>query len=243
MRTARPPYRPRQLHPPVVQRQHPVASRFNPPEIDQRPQTLWFLRRQIAALREILIEVIQLPFVVLEIGPCAMPRHRLPAVLPDPAVADHLEILRPLPGRSLRLVQRIGEARPAHRQLAAPAVALRRFRAQRLQHRRQHIRHVVKLMPHPAPLRNPLRPMHDQRHPHPAAVRVLLVPLQRRVARLRPAPRIVGRGARTANLVQPPLRLREILRQRLKQPRRVRKALRAALLRRPVIGRQNDQRV
>ena len=172
-----------------------------------------------------------------------MPRHRLPAVLPDPAVADHLEILRLLSGRSLRLVQRIGEARPAHGQLAAPAVALRRFRAQRLQHRRQHIRHMVKLMPHPAPLRNALRPMHDQRHPHPAAVRVLLVPLQRRIARLRPAPRIVGRGARTANLVQPPLRLREILRQRLKQPRRVRKALRTALLRRPVVGCQNDQRV
>ena len=98
-------------------------------------------------------------------------------------------------------------------------------------------------MPHPAALRHPLRPMHDQRHPHPAPVCVLLVPLQRRIPCLRPAPRIVRRRARPADLMQPRLHLLQIVRLRLKQPRRVRQPQRSALLRRPVVSRQNHDRV
>ena len=48
-----------------------------------------------------------------------------------------------------------------------------------------------------------LRPVDHQRVAHAAAVGVLLVPLERRVADLRPAPGNVGMTVRTANVVEP----------------------------------------
>ena len=47
------------------------------------------------------------------------------------------------------------------------------------------------------------RPVHDQRHVDAALVGVLLVPLERRVAALRPAPRVVRVAVRAADVVDP----------------------------------------
>ena len=85
--------------------------------------------------------------------------------------------------------------------------------------------------------------MDDQGHAHAAAVGVLLVPLERGVAGLRPAPRIVGRAARPADLVQPRLRLVDVVEQRLSVAGGVGDALRAALLAGAVVGHQQQDGV
>ena len=63
--------------------------------------------------------------------------------------------------------------------------------AEDVEHGRRHIADVMELPPDAAPLGDARRPVHDQRVAHAAAVGVLLVALQRRVARHRPADRIV----------------------------------------------------
>ena len=89
----------------------------------------------------------------------------------------------------------------------------------------------------------PSGPVRDQRDAHAAAVRVLLVPAQRRVADLRPAPGIVGRAAQPADLGEVRLHLVGILRPPHEEARLVGLAARAAFLRRAVVGHQQDDRV
>ena len=117
-------------------------------------------------------------------------------------------------------------------------------------------------MPDPR-LPNALRPVHDQRHPHAAPVRVALVPAQRGVPHLRPAPGDVGHASRRPDVIQ--LRLHRIriieedrtakLRIRLARqpsivghparaaPARAERARRTALAARPVVARHDQDRV
>ena len=61
---------------------------------------------------------------------------------------------------------------------------------------------MVELVAHGAGVADPGRPVHDQRHVDTAFVGVLLVPAERRVARLRPTPRVVGMAVRPADVVE-----------------------------------------
>jgi hypothetical protein len=57
-------------------------------------EAIRFFGREIVDFRKILIELEQLPFVVLERRARRMIGDRLPAALPEAAMAEHLEILR-----------------------------------------------------------------------------------------------------------------------------------------------------
>ena len=63
--------------------------------------------------------------------------------------------------------------------------------------------HVVELVAQaPRAVGDARRPVHDERHVHAAFVGVLLVPLERRVAGLGPAPGVVGVAVRSADVVE-----------------------------------------
>ena len=78
----------------VVERQHIVLLRLAPPQLDHFGQALRLLRGEVIDLGEIAVEVKQLPCVVLERRARRVIGDRLPAVMPEPAMPEHLEILR-----------------------------------------------------------------------------------------------------------------------------------------------------
>ena len=78
----------------VVERQHIVLLGLAPPQLDHRLKPLGMISCKIVRFRKILRQVKQLPFVVLERRARRMEGDRLPAVLPDPAMPEHFEILR-----------------------------------------------------------------------------------------------------------------------------------------------------
>ena len=86
----------------------------------------------------------------------------------------------------------------------------------------------------------PAGPVHDHRDVDPALVGVLLVPLERRVAALRPAPRVVGVAVRAADVVDPVDRLVGRLEDAVEELHLVHHAEGPALLRGAVVG-QHDR--
>src|SRR6267142_4248713 len=78
----------------VVKRQYVVFFGLAPPQLDHVGQPRRLLRREIVDLGKIAVEMEQLPLVVLERRPWGMKGHRLPAVLPDAAMSEHLKVLR-----------------------------------------------------------------------------------------------------------------------------------------------------
>ena len=119
----------------------------------------------------------------------------------------------------------------------------RRLDVQQLQHRRHEVRDVVVLVAQ-AGLLDPGRPVDDQRIADAAAVGVLLVPLERRVAGLGPAGRVVDVGGLVAEPVdrlQAELqRLRDVAGVRLVD---VEAADARALVAGAVVRHQHDHRV
>ncbi len=89
----------------------------------------------------------------------------------------------------------------------------------------------------------PVRPVHDARHVDPALVGVRLVPPERRVARLRPSPRVVGVAAWPADLVEVLERLLRRLEEEVEELHLVQHAERAALAAGAVVGEHDDDRV
>src|SRR5437762_1903800 len=78
----------------IVQRQHAVAPGLDPPQINHLPQLVRLLVRKIVAFREILVDVVKLPLVGFERHIRLVIGYGLPAIGPDAAMAEHLEILR-----------------------------------------------------------------------------------------------------------------------------------------------------
>ena len=66
---------------------------LDPPALDHLRQLARLLRREIARFAPVLLDVVELPAILVESGVRLVPRHRLPAVVPDAAVAEHLEVL------------------------------------------------------------------------------------------------------------------------------------------------------
>ena len=168
---------------------------------------------------------------------------RLPAVGPQRARRDHLVVLHALPRRSRRVVERVREAHAFERPLRDAVEELRRVEPERREDRRRDVDDVRVLAAHLAARRDALRPVHDQRVAHAALVQVALPAPQRRVARPRPAPRIVGERAHAAPVVE----ARQVLLDRrldaVGELVLVERAVLAALRRRAVVGGQQDQRV
>ena len=124
-------------------------------------------------------------------------RRRHPAVVIDGAIAEHLEILRRVPGRGVgvRLVPRVGHAHAFDRDLldAVDRVGLRN--AGRFEDGRHDVDDVVELAADAAHVGDVAGPGHDHALRRPAEVRRhLLHPLERRVHRPGPARRKMREG-------------------------------------------------
>jgi hypothetical protein len=86
-------------------------------------------------------------------------------------------------------------------------------------------------------------PVNDQRISHAAAVSILFVPLERRVARLRPSPGKIGVAIGAADVVEARDCGVEILAHAVEVAHLVEHADRAAFLAGAVVGHQDEERV
>ena len=187
----------------VVKGEHTVEFGLFPPPVDEFGEFLGVRPGEIGALRWVARNVVQLPCVVVERGAGFVPGDRFPAVEPDAPVAAHLEVLDFLAARLVGAGERVAERGAADRHLFAPAVGVLGCDAARLVDGRRDVVDVVELVAEFATdIAKALGPVHDERHMHATFVGVLLVPLERRVAGLGPAPRVVGVAVRTTDFVE-----------------------------------------
>ena len=165
------------------------------------------LGSQVVGLGGILHDVVELPLVpgdhVGRRGAAQFPRERRrgrrrdPAVVVDGAVAEHLEVLRGVPGRGVgvRLVPCVGHAHAVHRALRDAVERIRRRDAGRFEDGRNDVNDMVKLAADAAHVVDVAGPRHGHALSRPAEVRRhLLHPLERRVHRPRPGGREVREG-------------------------------------------------
>ena len=111
------------VNPAVLDRQHIVFRGFLPEEVLQFLELGWILGGKVVGFGEVLVDVVELPLIVedrrqstLGLGsrvPWSNPRRRrrYPSVVVDAPVAKHLEILRGVLRRRLRIIKRIKQAR------------------------------------------------------------------------------------------------------------------------------------
>ena len=228
--------------PTVIQGQHAVALGLAPPQLDQLGQLLGPPLGKVVAFRPIHRQVVELPLLGVEVVAEPVTAYRLPRAGHQSPRPRHLEVLQGVGRRMPGVAQHRRERVARDRHLLEAPVNLRRGDAQQLVDGGHDIGHVDELVPHGAPLprRDPRGPVDHQRHVHAALVGVLLVPLERAVAALGPAPRVVHIAAGAADLVQPGDGLLGHLVDAVEPLHLVHHPERAALLGRPVVG-QHDQ--
>ena len=227
----------------VVHRQHLVGARLGEPAADHLGQLLGLFRAEVVQFVEVFVQVVELPLVGIEGGAGLMPGDRLPASVPDAAMAEHLEILALLLRWLVRCGEAVGETGPFKRLLGDPTDRGRWPDAGQFEDGRSDVRDVVELLADAAPVHDQLRIVDDQRVANAAAVGVLLVALERRVAGHRPAQGIVVVQVALADLVD----VGEVLFQRVAHAvevaQRIDGAEGRALLACAVVRDQGDDRV
>src|SRR5689334_13886865 len=87
----------------LVERQHAVLAGLGPPPLDEAREHVRMLACDVAALREIAIEPVELPRVLRVRTAPMVERDGLPTVVPDRAMREHLEILCVPLARRVRL--------------------------------------------------------------------------------------------------------------------------------------------
>ena len=104
--------------PTVVERQHAVALGLGPPQRDQLAQPLRMRGGEVDRLGRVGVSVVELPGLGVVVRARLVEAHRLPAVVPDSAVPEHIEVLRALsgrhPGRVLHARRPVHDERIAH---------------------------------------------------------------------------------------------------------------------------------
>ena len=86
---------------------------------------------EILRLRAILVDVVELPLVLVEVALAAdrcVNGRGLPAVLPDSACAQHCVVLPLLRGGSIGGVEAVAHRHPVERVLFNPAIRLRHLK-------------------------------------------------------------------------------------------------------------------
>ena len=190
---------------PIVEWQHVVATCLDPPAVDHPLQPLRLLFRQVVDLRKVFLQVEQRPLIILERNATEMAGDCLPTIHPDGSVTPHLEVLDPLVRRRVGFVKAVGDALAVNRHLGQALVCAGRRFAEQFKNSRHDVGDVMELVPD-LTLWHTLWPADDQRHTHAASVGVALVPAQRGVGDLRPAPGHVGPTAWAADVIEPRLR-------------------------------------
>ncbi len=174
---------------------------LRPPEVDELGQLLGVLGGEVVALRSVHLVVVELPRVVIEGHARGVAGDRLPAVGVDGPVAHHLGVLDALAGGRVGVGERVVHGRAGDGELLVAPVGLGRGDADELVDGGGHVVHPVELVPDAAGVGDACRPVDHEGHVDPALVGVLLVPLERGVARLGPAPRVVGVAVGAADVV------------------------------------------
>ena len=173
-----------------------------------------------------------------------MAGHRRPALVVDAAVADHLEVLRGVPVRSVGVVEAVAQAGALDRLLRRRRRRSRDLEPGGLEDGRQHVDDVVPLVADLAARRDPVAPAHDHPVAGAAEVRDLLGPRVRRVHRQRPAGRVDGVRRGVAQRVEPGRHVGGLVLDAVADEVLAERAARAALAGGAVVAEQvEDQRV
>ncbi len=120
---------------------------------------------------------------------------------------------------------------------------LRRLDMQEIKHGGCEIDRVAELPANLAGRAEFGRPVNDQWVAHAAAVSILFIPFQRRIAGLRPAPRYIAVTIGAADIVEPPERGVEVFAHPVEVAHLIEHAERTALLARAVVGHHDQQRI
>ncbi len=167
---------------------------------------------------------------------------RGPALVVDPAVAHHLEVLRAPAFLGRRVVEAVAHRGSLHPLLGHPLDGLGQRQTGGVEHGGQHVDHVVELVADLPACLHAGRPVHHQAVAGAAEVRGdLLGPLVRRVHGQRPAHRIHRVGHRPADLVDPGVHVGDVVGDPVTDEVLADGALRAALAGGAVVPEQVDQ--
>ena len=192
-----------QLDGAVVEGEDALVLGHLPPQVDEAGQPLGLLGRPVVALGAVGLQVVELPDVVVERGAGHVAGHRLPPLGHDAPVAHHLVVLGSFGRGGVGGGQGVGHRGAADGHLRGAAVDVGGRHAEQLVDGGHDVVHVVELVAQAAGVVDAGRPVDDEGDVDPALVGVLLVPLERRVAGLGPAPRVVGVAVGPADVVDP----------------------------------------
>ena len=227
----------------VIKREDTVFLGLRPPQRDHGLQPLTLAGRQIHTFGEVAVQVVQLPDVVFIRYARLVARYRFPALVHQRAVTEHLEILRSTGHLRLCMLEGVQQAAAVHGRLRHLRHLVWRFNTDGCQDGRGNVDGVAELAADAARTMQVTGPVQQQRVAHATAVGVLLVPLERAVADLRPAPGNVAVAVRPADVVQPLHCRIHILAHAVEVTHLIQDAGRATLLAGAVVRQQNKQRV
>ena len=167
----------------------------------------------------------------------------LPAVVPDPARAEHRVELGTAVRRRGRVVEAAAHADPVERRLDVPLDPRGWLDVEHVEDRGHDVHGVVVLVAHLAPGRHPRRPRDDARVGGAPVELVALPHLEGRVERHRPAVGVVVVGLRATELLEHLEVVRDLVGQTVDELHLVDGAVRAALAARAVVRDHDDQGV
>ena len=214
-----PPRRPRDLHVgdpvgrAVVEGEHPVSFGLTEPLRDEFLQQFGALHGEVVRLGRIGHRVVERPAVGREVVAALeevafvggelvhVVGDRLPSVAVDGATPPQLVVLAPA-SRGRGVLEGGPEALAVEGHLLDTPDTGRQLQTCELQHRGQHVDHVLVLVPDPTSGVDP-GPADDEGVTHPSLEGVALPAPERRVARQRPAPWVVTRAAEPTEVVDP----------------------------------------
>src|SRR5437773_6989802 len=194
--------------------------------------------------REVFLEVVQRPLVLLEGGPFEVVSDRFPPVLPEPAVSELLEVLRAAASQHGGVIPAGRQAFAVQRDLVYALKLRRCLDAGHVEHGGHDVDGVAEGRADGAAVLNARRPVDDERVAHAAAVGVLLVPAKGSIPGLRPSPRDVAVRVRPADVIEPVRHdVIDVLRYEIEETELVHDAVWAALLAGAVVRAEHEEGV
>ena len=191
---------------PIIQGQNEIRFRLGEPDVDEFLEFFGVFGGEVARLRAILIDVEELPWVLVKVALTAdrgVQGRGLPAVLPQAAGAQHRVVLPLLLGRRIGLVEAVAHRHSVERVLLNAAIDLRHLQTGDVQDGRDDVGGVMVLVAHLALGLDALGPVDHQRIAGAAGVLgVALEHRERCGERRRPAGRVVVVGLRAAKGVE-----------------------------------------
>ena len=196
-----------------MERQRTVATSLSEPEFDHLAQPRGVGFGEIIALGGVLGHVIELPAILAEggvgigSGDVHLPAHRvvrngLPAVVVDRPAAEQLVVLRGALLVGAAIGERLEKAHALDRLLRYAIDDVGHGDADGVEHGRHDVDGVEVLRSHGAAVGDAGGPVHDERIGDTTLMALALPALEGRVARMRPAIRVMAMGERATQFVE-----------------------------------------